>query len=179
MGSNRSIHATQDEKQTEPTKEPAKDFQVEAEKSNAPGFEYNFCFTSPAHHQPEEKTDAKEETQESLSEPSQSAESSQQEDATPTRDGNDSPASTDVNGGGPAPKASKTTQKKFHSDDPIHWYGILVPPSLRKAQKSFTEGIQDQVLELAGATVEMRALEEKITQLRTELGTQSTEEVSP
>jgi 2-oxo-4-hydroxy-4-carboxy--5-ureidoimidazoline (OHCU) decarboxylase len=45
-----------------------------------------------------------------------------------------------------------------------------VPPSLRTAQKSFTDAIQTQVPDLAGTIVEMRALEERITQVRTNLG---------
>lgn len=66
-------------------------------------------------------------------------------------------------------KQSTPPKKRFHSNDPIHWYGILVPSSLRNAQRSFTEAAQSQVPELAGVTVEMRALEQQITKLRTEL----------
>lgn len=69
-------------------------------------------------------------------------------------------------------------KKKFHSDDPIHWYGILVPASLRNAQRSFTEGVQSQVPELAGVILEMRATEQKITNLRAELGVRPLEEAS-
>ncbi|KAJ5219897.1 hypothetical protein N7468_009101 [Penicillium chermesinum] len=60
--------------------------------------------------------------------------------------------------------------KKFRSNDPIHWYGILVPQSLRNAQKSFRDAVQTDVPELAGTIVEMRALEEKIAELRNKLG---------
>ncbi|KAJ6032325.1 hypothetical protein N7540_003057 [Penicillium herquei] len=71
------------------------------------------------------------------------------------------------------PKSSleekKDPPKKFQSDDPIYWYGVLVPSSLRTAQKAFTEGIRLQVPELAAVTVEMRALEQKIRHLRTKL----------
>lgn len=73
------------------------------------------------------------------------------------------------------PNISKT---KFHSDDPIHWYGILVPASLRNAQRSFTEAVQSEVPELAGVVVEMRALEQRITKLRTEIGTEPMEEAN-
>jgi hypothetical protein len=82
------------------------------------------------------------------------------------------PASQDANKDGepPAPQETKKVRKKFRFDDPIYWYGILVPPSLRTAQKSFTDAIQTQVPDLAGTIVEMRALEERITQVRINLG---------
>jgi hypothetical protein len=63
----------------------------------------------------------------------------------------------------------KPNRKKFHSDDPIHWYGILVPQSLRRAQHSFASAIDTEVPELASTTIEMRTLEEKITKLRAQL----------
>ncbi|KAJ5885006.1 hypothetical protein N7495_009516 [Penicillium taxi] len=71
----------------------------------------------------------------------------------------------------PSSKSQKNNKKsrKFLSDDPIHWYGILVPQSLRTAQKSFTDAVQSHVSELAGAVLEMRALEKKITEIRTKL----------
>lgn len=169
--------------QVEPPKEATKDHAVEAEKPSAPDFEYNFCLTARARTQPEEKTeeetDAKEETAKPVSDLSQNTESSQRGDATSATDEKEPPTSTDADDSGSAPQTSKTTPKKFRSDDPIHWYGILVPPSLRTAQKSFTDAIQGQVPELAGAIVEMRVLEERITQLRKELGIPATEDVNP
>jgi hypothetical protein len=66
--------------------------------------------------------------------------------------------------------APKSTRKKFRSSDPIHWYGILVPLSLRNAQTSFTGAVETQVPELAGVVVEMRAVEDEISQLRKKLG---------
>ncbi|KAJ5738377.1 hypothetical protein N7493_001532 [Penicillium malachiteum] len=63
----------------------------------------------------------------------------------------------------------KERPKKFQSDDPIYWYGVLVPSSLRTAQKAFAGGIRRQVPELAAVTVEMRGLEQKIRHLRTKL----------
>lgn len=56
--------------------------------------------------------------------------------------------------------------KKFRSLDPITWYGILVPPSLRSAQKSFAEGIDGQVPALASVVVEMRAMERDVERVR-------------
>lgn len=165
--------------QDEPSKEATKGPQAEAEKPSTSDFVCNFCLTAPPRRQPEEKTDVKEETEESSSDSSQNAGSPQREDATPATESKEPAASTDADGSGPAPKESKSTPKKFHSDDPIHWYGILVPPSLRTAQKSFTDAIQGQIPELAGVVVEMRALEERITWLRSELGIQTTEEAGP
>ncbi|CAI7575548.1 unnamed protein product [Penicillium glandicola] len=64
------------------------------------------------------------------------------------------------------PEKPKPVSKKFRSADPIHWYGILVPQSLRRAQESFANAIDNQVPDLASTTVEMRALEQQISQLR-------------
>ena len=75
-------------------------------------------------------------------------------------------------------KDSNSSKKKFRSDDPIHWYGILVPASLRNAQRSFTTGVQSQVPELAGVILEMRFLEQRITKLRSQLGVESTDKAS-
>ncbi|KAL4773645.1 hypothetical protein BDW60DRAFT_184095 [Aspergillus nidulans var. acristatus] len=54
--------------------------------------------------------------------------------------------------------------------DPIKWFGILVPPSLRSAQKSFTEAVEGSLPELAGIVVEMQAAEKEITELRRRMG---------
>ncbi|KAJ5472531.1 hypothetical protein N7530_006532 [Penicillium desertorum] len=67
----------------------------------------------------------------------------------------------------------KSVSKKFRSADPIHWYGILVPQSLRRAQDSFANAIDNQVPDLASTTVEMRALEQQINQLRGRLEIES------
>ncbi|KAL5337584.1 hypothetical protein BJX70DRAFT_233288 [Aspergillus crustosus] len=64
----------------------------------------------------------------------------------------------------------KTPRKKKRTLDPIRWYGILVPPSLRNAQKSFTEAVEGSLPELASIVVEMRAAEKEISRLREELG---------
>ncbi|CAI7630388.1 unnamed protein product [Penicillium viridicatum] len=69
----------------------------------------------------------------------------------------------------------KPVSKKFRSADPIHWYGILVPQSLRRAQDSFANAIDNQVPDLASTTVEMRALEQRISQLRAQLEIESSD----
>lgn len=69
----------------------------------------------------------------------------------------------------------KPVSKKFRSADPIHWYGILVPQSLRRAQDSFANAIDNQVPDLASTAVEMRALEQQIDQLRARLEIESSD----
>jgi len=59
--------------------------------------------------------------------------------------------------------------KKFRSSDPITWYGILVPPSLRSAQRSFTEAVSEHLPELASVIVAMRAVEKEIKEARSRL----------
>lgn len=160
---NRSIQAGQEDEPDPP---------VEADNTNAPTFKYNFRLRNPPRHPPEGKVDAKE-----ASEPSSDPESSQK-DTTPAPDESDLSASTDGDDSS-NPETSKSPSKKSRSDNPIHWYGILVPPSLRTAQNSFTDAVQDSVPELAGTVVKMRKLEERITQVRAEIEGQSTKEASP
>lgn len=179
MEFNRTIKGQHEVDQDEPPKGATKDHQVEAEKSSASGFEYNFCLAAPPPHLLEEKTDAKEETEKPLSDSSPDAEFTEPEESTSTMNEKQPVASTEIDVSGSAPEASKTTSKKFRSDDPIHWYGILVPPSLRTAQASFADAVQDQVPELAGVIIEMRATENRIAQLRKRLETQPIEETSP
>jgi hypothetical protein len=63
------------------------------------------------------------------------------------------------------PKAAISKRSK-RSDDPISWYGILVPQSLRNAQKSFTTAIEGSVPQLTDVMIEMRDVELKIHNLR-------------
>lgn len=83
------------------------------------------------------------------------------ENTTQTVDSSDLPEQAEIN------KSRKPKQpKKFRSSDPITWYGILVPPALRSAQKSFTEAVDDHVAELASVIVEMRAMENEVEKVR-------------
>ncbi|KAE8379236.1 hypothetical protein BDV26DRAFT_260045 [Aspergillus bertholletiae] len=66
----------------------------------------------------------------------------------------------------PAEAKSKPSEKKSRSSDPIRWYGILVPPSLRSAQQSFAEAVGGPLPELASVVVEMQAVEKKVKCLR-------------
>ncbi|KAL4906882.1 hypothetical protein BDW74DRAFT_176484 [Aspergillus multicolor] len=80
-------------------------------------------------------------------------------------------ASSDVSDAGPEANAKpEPIRRAKRSCDPIRWYGILVPPSLRSAQKSFTEAVEGSLPDLAGIVVEMRATEKEISRLRKELG---------
>ncbi|KAJ5937367.1 hypothetical protein N7454_004667 [Penicillium verhagenii] len=123
---------------------------------------YLFNMENVPSPQPEEKAETNEESQPKDSE---SKETPQLDtDATAK---SDSPVedSTPV-----TPPAKSKSPKKTRPKDPIHWYGILVPPSLRTAQKSFTGGISNEVPALAAVVVEMRTLEDKINKLRAEIG---------
>lgn len=150
--------------------EQTKDSQDEAETPGSSDLEYKFHVESISNR--EEKTDEKDDTEKSSVEDKQTETPSQED--TPTK-GSDttSSAAEDSDTATDTDKSTEEPQKprkKFRSDDPIYWYGILVPPSLRNAQKSFTESVRTQVPALAGTIVEMRALEQKITQLRAKLG---------
>lgn len=139
-----------------------------ADRCHTDKFEYRFNIEKVENHPAEENTDDKYAKDESSPEATET-EASTNDTVAPTSEP-DTLASQDSTGEPPAPEKTKNVRKKFHSDDPIYWYGILVPPSLRTAQKSFTEAIQSQVPDLAGTIVEMRALEQRITQVRAKLG---------
>jgi len=52
------------------------------------------------------------------------------------------------------------------TNDPIRWFGVLVPPSLRSAQSSFIAVVQDSVPNLLNLQQEMRGLEIEIGRTR-------------
>ncbi|KAL4805502.1 hypothetical protein BDV18DRAFT_161154 [Aspergillus unguis] len=64
---------------------------------------------------------------------------------------------------------SDPVRQKSRTSDPIRWYGILVPPSLRNAQKSFIEAVESSITQLASVIVEMQVAEKEISRLRTQL----------
>ncbi|GAB1205753.1 hypothetical protein APSETT445_004432 [Aspergillus pseudonomiae] len=66
----------------------------------------------------------------------------------------------------PAETKPRSSGKKPRSSDPIRWYGILVPPFLRSAQKSFTEAVGGPLPELASVIVEMQAVEKEVKRVR-------------
>lgn len=134
---------------------------------------YKFCLDSTFDNDPEGRTNSADEDKDSddkpVSEDLQTGKISPKQAAIPqAATETDDPSTQDLNSGA-SPLEVKSTSKKFRSNDPIHWYGILVPPSLRTAQESFRGAVMTEVPELAETIVEMRVLEQQITQLRTEL----------
>lgn len=53
--------------------------------------------------------------------------------------------------------------------DPLHWYGILVPPSLRASQKSFNSAIHDPVITAANSAQALRRVDMDIRKLRKDI----------
>ncbi len=139
-------------------------------------FGYKFNLETVDNRPTETNTDDTEEKDQSSTEATET-EPSANDTAAPASE-TEAPASQDSDADPLAPTETKTIRPKFRSDDPIYWYGILVPPSLRAAQKSFTDGIQTQVPDLAGTIVEMRAFEQKITLVRRKLGIEDSEQAS-
>ncbi|KAJ5192915.1 hypothetical protein N7449_009057 [Penicillium cf. viridicatum] len=129
-----------------------------------PDSEYTFSVKTTASHPPEDD-DGKNETKAS------SPVLGGHLEAEETRPAESDHAETETT---PVEKP-KPVSKKFRSADPIHWYGILVPQSLRRAQDSFANAIDNQVPDLASTTVEMRALEQQISQLRARLDIESSD----
>ncbi|KJK67717.1 hypothetical protein P875_00109046 [Aspergillus parasiticus SU-1] len=66
----------------------------------------------------------------------------------------------------PAETKPRSSEKKPRSSDPIRWYGILVSPFLRSAQKYFTEALGGPLPELASVVVEMQAVEKEVKSVR-------------
>ncbi|KAL2868463.1 uncharacterized protein BJX67DRAFT_59216 [Aspergillus lucknowensis] len=67
-------------------------------------------------------------------------------------------------------KQETLKNKKPQTSDPIRWYGLLVPSSLRSAQKAFTGVVEGNLPELASIVVQMQAAEKEICRLRRKLG---------
>lgn len=61
----------------------------------------------------------------------------------------------------------EATQKKVR--DPIHWYGILVPPALRSSQGSFKSAIQDPVIKAANSAQALRHVNMEIRKMRKDI----------
>ena len=50
--------------------------------------------------------------------------------------------------------------------DPLYWFGILVPPTLRTSQSNFKDAASDVVPELANISKEMREVEIEVRRAR-------------
>ncbi|USP82800.1 hypothetical protein yc1106_10074 [Curvularia clavata] len=106
------------------------------------------------------------------------------QDATKTGDSN--PVSTATKSTGESEEESKSTPEKDHanpaseeskektktvqkSTDPLKWFGILVPPSLRAAQSTFVDAVEGPIPQLATIAREMRMQEIEIGRVRKQI----------
>lgn len=88
---------------------------------------------------------------------------------TPPQTTQDSSANKEVDATNDNSDKKKPVRKIFRSDDPISWYGILVPPSLRGAQKSFIKAINDDIPQLVTVVKEMQDVENLVYELRRQM----------
>ena len=129
-----------------------------------------FAIDPVTNESPEAPSETKESESSKSDDSSKEGPDSNTEDAESTEPNpkpSESPEDSDADAKGvskPAP-----VKKKPCSSDPIRWFGVLVSPHLRNAQKSFTEVIDGPVPELASAAFEMRALENEIHRVRSQL----------
>ncbi|KAJ5816815.1 hypothetical protein N7447_009048 [Penicillium robsamsonii] len=151
------------------TEKSTNDLQEKEDVTTLPDSEYIFSVKTTSYHSPEE-TDGNNETK--ASSPVLDGHTAASEETRPAETASSEPSDTAETETTPVEKP-KPIPKKFRSADPIHWYGILVPQSLRRAQDSFTSAIDNQVPDLASTTLEMRALEQQISQLRARLEPES------
>jgi len=63
--------------------------------------------------------------------------------------------------------APKKTSKK--TQDPLRWFGILVPPALRSAQQTFVSAVEGSVPQLATIARELRNQEIEIGRVRKQI----------
>ncbi|THX54508.1 hypothetical protein D6D06_05452 [Aureobasidium pullulans] len=68
---------------------------------------------------------------------------------------------------------SKTTSHQDKAQkkprDPLHWYGILVPPALRASQKSFISAVENPLIEAANSAQALRLVAVEIRKLRKDI----------
>lgn len=64
----------------------------------------------------------------------------------------------------------RTSTPPAPSKDPLKWYGILVPPSLRQCQTQFQHAVSSTFPDLVNTMSEMRILEEQVGEIRRALG---------
>jgi len=62
--------------------------------------------------------------------------------------------------------ASSRSKQSSLVKDPLKWFGILVPPTLRTAQSQFIAAVQGPLPQLATTLKEMRRMESEIGRLR-------------
>jgi coiled-coil domain-containing protein 115 len=61
---------------------------------------------------------------------------------------------------------SESAPEKQPPNDPIKWFGVLVPPSLKQAQKNFSSVVESSVPRVLNATGQLRQLEVEISRTR-------------
>lgn len=76
----------------------------------------------------------------------------------------DSSAPTEVDGEDDEKDASE--EQFTRPLDPIHWFGVLVPPSLRQAQKSFNDVVTISIPRILTLSSQMREVEMEIGRTR-------------
>ncbi|KAL5384103.1 hypothetical protein DPSP01_005576 [Paraphaeosphaeria sporulosa] len=59
--------------------------------------------------------------------------------------------------------------KKTPTNDPLRWFGVLVPPALRSAQASFVTAVEGPVTELSNLLRELRQQEIEIGRVRKQI----------
>jgi len=68
---------------------------------------------------------------------------------------------------------SKTTSDQDKAQkkplDPLHWYGILVPPALRASQNSFISAVESPLIEAASSAQALRLVAVEIRKLRKDI----------
>lgn len=156
-GTNRSLHT------------PSKDTEKSENITEANDYEHIFAIQYIL-----DKRDKEQETKETpeSSDTALSVENSDQKEKEDTTQGTDDANASEPPETDPTPPKPKPA-KRFRSSDPVTWYGILVPLSLRSAQKSFTEAVDDHLSELASVTVQMGAVEKEVHRLRNQLNLNS------
>ena len=64
----------------------------------------------------------------------------------------------------PVPKGTETGSSMTR--DPLNWFGILVPSTLRASQRNFKDAVTDGIPALASVAKEMRAVEIEVRRAR-------------
>jgi len=92
-----------------------------------------------------------------------SEQSSKEEDESnppaPSENSSDIPTTDEKHPNPPEPSKPK-------SIDPMHWFGILVPPALRSTQTSFVDAVEGPIPRLASLSKELRNTEIEIGRAR-------------
>lgn len=145
---------------------PSKATKESENPTEANDYEHTFAIQ----YTPDNRDDEQDKEKEASESPSDTAPSGKN----PDKESENNTQETDDGSNSEQPETDPTIPKpkpikQFRSSDPITWYGILVPLSLRSAQKSFTEAVDDHSSELASVIVEMGAVEKDVHRLRNRL----------